>query len=285
MCIEIAIEKLRAYRLETFHLKKPLSSKENATEFVNERGFIYFWPIRNILFPSLWTAVAGDRPVADEHDDPGHITWEWKDSLLGKHVWYYAKVLRKKATILSLELAPYFYALSENYGSPEEDYLTMYEQGRLTQEARLVYEALIDHGPLDTVALRKAAHMTSKESDSRFSRALADLQAAFMIVPVGVTDAGAWHYAFAYDLVARAYPELPDQSRFIGELEARDKLVMTYFTSMGAAQFRDLAMLFQWNTAQLTESLDRLSRKRFLLKGARLENQPGEWFTLPQLIE
>ncbi len=66
--------------------------------------------------PSLWTAVAGDRPVADKHDDPGHITWGWKYKALGKKIWYYAKTLRKKATMISLEIAPYFYALSENYG-------------------------------------------------------------------------------------------------------------------------------------------------------------------------
>jgi xanthine dehydrogenase molybdopterin-binding subunit B len=32
----------------------------------------------------------------------------------------YGKILRKKSTILSMEIAPYFYSLSENYGSPEE---------------------------------------------------------------------------------------------------------------------------------------------------------------------
>ena len=48
--------------------------------------------------PSLWTAVAGDRPVADAHDDPGHITWGWKDRSLDKKIWYYGKILRRKAT-------------------------------------------------------------------------------------------------------------------------------------------------------------------------------------------
>jgi len=62
--------------------------KEEAIRYVNERGFIYFWPINGILLPSLWEAVSGDRPVPNEHDDPGHVTWGWKDSLLGKHVWY-----------------------------------------------------------------------------------------------------------------------------------------------------------------------------------------------------
>ncbi len=80
--------------------------------------------------------MAGDRPVADAHDDPGHATWGWKDGALQKKIWYYGKILRHKATIISLEIAPYFYALSENYGLPEEDYLIAYHEGRLTQSAK-----------------------------------------------------------------------------------------------------------------------------------------------------
>lgn len=47
-------------------------------DFVNERGSVYFWPIKDVTLPSLWTAVAG------AHDDPGHVSWGWKDSLLGQ---------------------------------------------------------------------------------------------------------------------------------------------------------------------------------------------------------
>jgi hypothetical protein len=121
----LTLDRLQQYRSHTFRHNQHdrLKSKDDAIHYVNERGYIYFWPITGITFPSLWGAVAGERPVPSEHDDPGHISWDWKDSLLGKHVWYYGKFLRKKATIISLAVAPYFYALSENYGSPEDDYL------------------------------------------------------------------------------------------------------------------------------------------------------------------
>ncbi len=193
-------------------------------------------------------------------------------------------MLRKKATIISLELAPSFYALSENYGSPEEDYLTIYEQGRLTQEARALYQALLDHGSLHTVALRKAARLTSTESDARFNRALTDLQANFLIAPVGVADAGAWHYAFIYDIVARAYPDLLENSRFIGELDARQNLVKTYFNSVGAAQLRDLSLLFQWGTTDLERTIDRLMQSGLLQRGLQLHDSRGEWIALAALV-
>jgi len=274
---------LQRYRAQTFRLDQPLRSKEEAVDYVNQRGFIFFWPITKITLPSLWVAAAGDRPVADAHDDPGHVTWSWKDSLLGKHAWYYAKVLRKKATIISLDLAPSFYALSENYGAPEEDYLTLYEQGRLTQEARAVYKALLDHGALHTIELRKAARLTSAQSDSRFNRALTDLQTSFLIAPIGVADAGAWHYAFIYDTVGRAYPDLLEDSRFIGEFTARDNLVAAYFHSVGAAQLRDLNLLFQWSTTDLERSVERLVKTGTLQRGLQHPTIRNEWFALTTL--
>jgi hypothetical protein len=222
--------------------------------------------------------------VPNEHDDPGHITWDWKDSLLGKHVWFYGKILRKKATIISMEIAPYFYALTENYGSPEEDYLTQYEQGRMTQEAKALYEALLENSPLDTITLRKAAHLTSHESESRFSRALTDLQADFKIMPVGVVDAGSWHYSFAYDIVARYEPSLLDAARFIGEVDARQKIIGLYIRSVGAAQTRDLVKLFAWKPFDIEQAIERLVSGRVIRNHQNLEGQNGEWVVLNELF-
>ena len=103
MSIEILAARLQEYQQSTFRLggEPPLRDKEEALSFVDERGFVYFWPIKGIRLPSLWAAVAGDRPVADAHDDPGHATWGWKDAMLDKRRWYYAKVLRGRATMIS----------------------------------------------------------------------------------------------------------------------------------------------------------------------------------------
>jgi hypothetical protein len=99
---------LAAYRSKTFRSTPDmhLFGIEDAIEFVKQRGFVFFWPIKDILLPSLWVAYAGDRPVADDHDDPGHVTWGWKDSLLGKRSWYYGRILRKRNTIISLDTHP-----------------------------------------------------------------------------------------------------------------------------------------------------------------------------------
>ena len=198
---KITAETIDAYRAKSYQPERWLATVDQAVKFVQDRGFMFFWPIKGIEFPSLWTAVAGDRPVANEHDDPGHVTWGWKDQMLGKREWYYAKMLRKKATLISLEVAPYFYALTENYGDPEQDYLIQYEAGRLKQENKLVYEALLRNGPMDTVALRRKVGLTSKESKYRFERALLELQADMKILPTGVAEASAWNYAFTDDRI------------------------------------------------------------------------------------
>ena len=108
--------RLDVYRTRTFcwYPKDRLQTVEDAVRFVNARGMVYFWPIKGVTLPNLWTAVAGNRPVADAHDDPGHVTWGWKDEMLDQRRWYYAKVLRGKSTMIALDVVPYFYALSEN---------------------------------------------------------------------------------------------------------------------------------------------------------------------------
>jgi hypothetical protein len=280
------MDRVQEYRSHTFgyHPKDRVKTKEEAIHYVNERGYIYFWPINGITLPSLWGAVSGNRPVPSEHDDPGHISWDWKDSLLGKHVWYYGKILRKKATIISMGIAPYFYALTENYGAPEEDYLTIYEQGRMTQEAKTVYEALLENGRLDTITLRKKAHLTSRESESRFNRALTDLQADFKIMPVEVVDAGSWHYSYAYDIVARYEPTLLENARYLGELDARQKILELYFHSVGAAQKRDLVKLFGWKPQDLEKAVEHLLRIGIIQKNQSLNDFPGEWMVLEELL-
>jgi uncharacterized protein YcaQ len=242
---------------------------------------VFFWPIKGIDLPSLWTAVAGDRPVPDQHDDPAHVTWGWKDDALPKRIWYYAKVLRRKATMISLEIAPYFYALSENYGSAEEDHLLAYEQGHLTLAARNIYEALLTNGPLDSISLRKAGRMAGAK-DSAWNRALEDLQMDFKILPVGVAEAGAWKYAFVYEIVSRHFPELAEQARRISESGARERLLQLYFEAVGAAQVRHVSKLFGWSSELSNRTAVRLVQRGELL-AAEHPQEHGEWLALKSL--
>jgi hypothetical protein len=281
----IDLKRFNAHRVKTFHLPpaSPLASQAKALTFVNQRGFVFFWPIKGIDLPSLWTAVAGDRPVADRHDDPGHITWGWKDNALPKRIWYYAKILRRKATMIAMDVAPYFYALSDNYGSPEEDHLLAYQEGRLTLSARNIYDALLKEGPLDSISLRKAARMASAK-ESEWNRALEDLQKDFKILPVGVSEAGAWKYAFIYNITSLFYPDLPQKARTIGESEARGRLLEHYFESVGAAQAQDVIKLFGWGNELTSRAIGRAVERGIIMR-AEHPKQKGEWLALTKLCK
>ena len=42
----------------------------------------------------------------------------------------------------------------------------------MTAEAKTIYEALLKHGPLDTIRLRREARMSAESAKSRFERGL-----------------------------------------------------------------------------------------------------------------
>jgi len=281
----IDLTRLKSHRARTFNLHpaKPLTSPAQAQRFVEARGFVYFWPISGIDLPSLWTAVAGNRPVADKHDDPGHITWGWKDGALDKKVWYYGKILRRKATMISLEVAPYYYALSENYGSPEEDYLIAYQEGRLTQAAKQVYETLLENGALNTLDLRRMSKLANAK-DSEFNKALEQLQVDFKILPIGVAEAGAWKYSHIYEIVTRHFPDLPEQARTISESTARMKLLSLYLDSVGAAQLRDVTKLFGWSKDLAERSMKKLLDREEIVTAVH-PKQEGKWLALKKLAK
>jgi hypothetical protein len=283
---QLSHSQIRRFRDRTFRLLPDLrlNNVDEALQFVQERGFIYFWPIKGVQLPNLWMAVAGDRPVADQHDDPGHVTWGWKDDMLDKRRWYYAKILRGKATLVSLDVAPFFYALSQNYGDPDQDYLQQYLDGLLSQPARLIYEALLDRGPLDTVNLRRTIHMTSKSSNSPFERGLVELQRDFKILPVGVAQTGAWRYSFIYEALHRYYPQLPEAARSIQLKEARRRLTGLYIASIGAATAADVRRLFQWKPRDVQHTLDAMVADGCLHAGYTLQGQTDEHYVWPEVL-
>jgi hypothetical protein len=283
----LPVKLIQGWRTRTYRLAPgdTLTSPEEAVQFVNERGFVFFWPIKGYEYPSLWAAVAGNRPVADAHDDPGHVTWGWKDGLLSERKWYYGKIVRGKATMIALDTAPYFYALSRDYGQPEEDIRMLYKDGLLSQPAKTIFDTLLSGGPLDTVNLRRKTHMTGKASSTPFERGLVELQRDFKILPVGIAKTGGWRYSFIYDLVHRYYPDLPERARAIQEGEARQHLAKLYFSTLGAATEKDIQRLFQWPSRNIKLTLRKLVKNGEIRTGFQVEGETGEYFAHPDMVD
>lgn len=278
---DVQTHRARTYR---FSPSRRLKTPEQAVTFVRERGFTYFWPIQGVELPSLWTAVAGDRSVASAHDDPGHVTWGWKDSLLGTGVWHYAKLLRGKATLVSLEAAPYFYALTENFGDPREDADTLYRAGALTREAIRVFEVILDKGRQHTIALRRETGMTSRDSNTRFERALTELQTHWLIAPAAVAQAGAWRYAFVYESVVKLWPDLAGQAEKITRREARRHILDLYLRSVGASTATQAHKLLRWPKSDVLSAGQDLLSVGSAIEVETIGSQSGPWWITADLV-
>ena len=240
-----------------------VTTKEEAVTFVNDVGFCFLFPIQGVEMPSLWDAVAG-RVVKTSSKHSGYEierTWGWKDDSLNKKWWYYGKLIRKKATLASLAFLPNFYALSENYGDYERDYLEEYQAGRLSAEAKAVYEALLKNGALDAVRLQREARLSSNESKGRFDKALTDLQAGLKVLPVGVAEAGAWRYAFIYEILPRWLPDVPAKAGKITRSQARQAILDQYLRNVIAATERDAARVFGWTLAETRQTAEALAEQ------------------------
>jgi hypothetical protein len=235
---------------------------DEARAFVDDVGFCHFWPIKGVEMPNLFHAIAGRvRPVPMAHNDPDlSKCWGWKDRALDKRWWYYGKLLRRRATLVSLALLPTFYACSENYGDLD-DYVQEYHDGTMTAEAKQIYEALLKHGPLNTVRLRREARMAAEGAKSRFERALAELQVGLKVLPIGVAEAGAWRYAFIYEIVQRHYPDLPVRAQQIDRREAHRTLVSRYLENVIAVDrgmVRRVFHVFNWTSGELNRTIETL---------------------------
>lgn len=242
---QIAAARVARYRRR---MDLRVATPEKAVAFVNDVGFCFLFPIQGVEMPSLWDAIAG-RVVRVTGSHTGYEidrTWGWKDDSLDKKQWYYGKLLRHKATLVSLDMLPHFYALSENYGDMAHDYLDEYRAGRLTAEAKAVYEALLKHGALDTVRLRRESHMISEENKPRFEKALTELQVGLKVLPIGVAETGAWRYAFIYELLPRWFPDVPERARAISRSQARQIILDQYLRNVIAARPQQAARLLGW---------------------------------------
>jgi len=259
----------RAYNYHRLPSRR-IQTVQAARAFVEEVGFCHFWPIKGAELPNLFHAIAGRiRPVPMQHDDPDiSKCWGWKDDALGKRWWHYGKLLRKRATMISLDLLPTFYACSDNLGDLD-DYLEEYRAGMMTAEAKWVYEALLERGPLDTIQLRREARMSTEGAKSRFERALVELQVGLKVLPTGVARTGAWRYAFIYDILQRHFPELPEQARPIRRSEARRVLVLRYLDNVVATEQKMIGRVFhvlRWTSPEIERTIATL-----LEEGAALE--------------
>ncbi len=224
-----------------------ISTLAEARKFIDVAGFCMLFPVTNVPLPSLYSAVTRRNPsVGIDFDKHFEMIWRWKDELPRRRRAFYAKYFRQRGTLISLEQLPYFLAVRETTVAPG-DHARFYADGRIRDDARVIWEALETHGPLATLELRHLCHMETKAGNARFKRAMLDLQCLLVIVHFGSEEeTGAWA-SNRFDLTCRVFPKQTTAARNIAPDVARARLAAKYLESYPSAPPVQLARLFGWS--------------------------------------
>ncbi len=104
--------------------------------------------------------------------------------------------------------------------------------------------------------------MSSDASKPRFEKALTELQTGLKVLPVGIAEAGAWRYAFIYEVLPRWLPHVPEQARSIGRGQARHAILDQYLRNVIAAPPPAAARVFGWPLDQARQTAEALAQER-----------------------
>jgi len=162
-----------------------LTTEKEALNYINKYGFVTLFPIKGIVFPSLYQAAKGDR------EQKFNNTWKWADNLAQKKLIHYGKLIRKQVTLISLEMFPYFYKV--------------YRGSKFSGTPRKILEFLKRHGPASTTSLRKELNLMGKAKKGEFTKAMDELQLAFAIAIVDREVLPKMTYT--WDILERWMPE------------------------------------------------------------------------------
>ena len=229
---------------------KQVATPAEAVRFIDATGYCMLFPVKNVALPSLYYAVARDKMRHEPHwDEFIERVWTWKDALGKQRRAFYAKYFRGRGTFISLKMLPHFLAMRDAAAGPA-DAGRFYTDGRISHDARAIWEALEKHGPLATLEWRHACKMDSKPGNTRFKRAAEELQRLLIVVHSGTEkETGAWA-SNRFELVSRAFPKAAESSRRISPEEARKQLAAKYLEWHPKAHAADLARLFGWGKVE-----------------------------------
>jgi hypothetical protein len=252
--------------------------EQSALRFVNEVGFCFTLSDFGLPVASLYVAVCGRRhprwPTHTHHDPEIGLTWNLKNSLPAKQLTYYGKLIKGKPTLVSLGLFPAFCALIRE-GKGSGDYIVDYRQGRMTTSGVRILEALHEHGPLTTPALRKAVALHGAERTADFDRAMAELQRGLWIAKVEEVYDPDFYYR--WDLLDNWLPEPLATARRIERPDAVRRLCIAYLRGAAATQARFLASLLGVGLKEIGATLHALDAEGCVRQEQPLRGLPGSW--------
>jgi hypothetical protein len=214
----------------------PVRNEEEFVAFLDAVGLCLWLPLPRPDFPNL-AEMMEIRP----QDVMGH-TWFWKDDLHAAKQLYYGKLFGGNAGFVSMAFLPSVIAARGDI-----DPHTLHEQGRLSDSALRVYEALMKRRALPTRDLRREAGLAASGERTAFENAAVALTGLFQICKVDITGRTRGTYSYVWGLVEDWIPEtLSAASRLRPHAAART--VAARLAGMGVRlEERHWKRLFGWD--------------------------------------
>jgi hypothetical protein len=246
-----------------------LRTLEQVAEFVDEVGMCLLFACRDIPLPKIYDCADDDVNW-----------WSWKDYLQESKRAYSGRIVRRKATLVSMELLPAFYALYQSdggYAMYEEEYYW----GKLGELANRVAEYLDRNGPTPADALRKAVVPSGKKNTRRFQAALFELQSKFKIVTVGLEDRS-WGIR-VLDLFVNWIPASVDRrAENMSRQEAMESVMRAFVDTAGAVPESGVSRTFGWHSGETSQAANSLVEAGLLYR-SRFRGDRKTWFVCPKL--
>lgn len=223
-----------------------------AVKFIDAVGFCVMFPVQKVPLPSLYYAVTRRHPPG--WDNETEMMWRWKDELPRKRLAFYAKYFRTRGTMISLAMLPYFLSNRQAPAAPG-DFERFYAAGRITHDAKTIWEALAKQGAMATLELRHACKLDSKAGNARYKKAILELQCLLAVVHFGTEkETGAWASG-RFELTCRAFPRQVRTAQKISVEKARQALAARYRKLYPDAPVLQIARLFGWSIAETQKAL------------------------------
>ena len=257
----ISQNKIESYRNQRWCYTPSLKLKneKDALRFIDEVGFCLLFSCKEIPLPKLSGAA-----LSRNWD-----WWSWKESLQAQKQWYNSRVVRHKATLLSMEMLPCFLALYYASGGCEVYEEAFYYQ-QLTRPAYDIADYLYQHGPTSVDDLRLHLAGKGKTGTRKFHTALQELQSKFMIAVSGVVERS-WGVR-VIDLFSHwVPPKVLAKAQEMTPTDARQQIIMQFIATSGYITQAEINRCFRWDneTTQLMIEtlLDNQKIQPYQLKG------------------
>jgi hypothetical protein len=265
---KIALRQIEEYRRRNWP-QGNLRTLDEIAAFVKRMGMVLIFGSHDVPLPKLYNC-------ADYNSD----WWESKDLLQARKLAYNGRVVRHKATLISMDLLPAFLSLyihSGGYLIYEEEYYW----GKLSELANRVAEYLDEHGPTPVNQLRQTIMIPGKENTRKFHAALYELQSKFKTVSVGLIEKG-WGVRVLGLFIDWVPQKVEKAAEKMPKEKAMKQIILRVTDTAGGLPSGLLPRMFGWNLEETAQAVEAL-RKADKIRMVQIKGKTAQWIASPQL--